>query len=232
MAIEMFRRVTKLAPLDLSVRESLISQLLASGRQEATIREYLELGDMYYRLADLEKARETYQKGLGIAQQTVVDTKWTIAILHHLADIDMQRLDWQRALRIFQQIRSMKSDDEKAAVGTIDLLFRMGRDKQALTELGNFVKQLNEQKQNEKAEKILDSLLANNPEQINVRHFLANQYAKGGKKQEAIEQLDQIGDMLLNKGDRKGAIQAIEAIVKLGPENEMEYQQLLEELRG
>jgi tetratricopeptide (TPR) repeat protein len=93
-AIELLRKITRLAPLDLVTRQRLIEQLTAFGQIEETITEYLDLGDVYYRLAELEKARNAYKKALNVAQQSGL-SQWTIEILHHLADIDLQRLDWR-----------------------------------------------------------------------------------------------------------------------------------------
>ncbi|HEX8992187.1 MAG TPA: tetratricopeptide repeat protein, partial [Anaerolineales bacterium] len=53
-ASKLLRRVIQLAPMDLSARTRLIDQLLARGQVDDAINEYLELADIYYRLAELD----------------------------------------------------------------------------------------------------------------------------------------------------------------------------------
>src|SRR5512134_668585 len=56
-AAKMLRRVIQLAPMDMVARQKLIDQLVARGHVDDAIREYLELADTYYRLAELDMAR-------------------------------------------------------------------------------------------------------------------------------------------------------------------------------
>jgi len=37
-----------------------------------------------------------------------------------MADIDVQSLDWREALRIYEQIKTMKPDDPRARASLID----------------------------------------------------------------------------------------------------------------
>ncbi|MGW8250644.1 MAG: tetratricopeptide repeat protein, partial [Anaerolineales bacterium] len=59
-SVDMFRRVTQLAPMDLNSRSRLIDQLIALDKTEEALSEYLEFAEVYYNLADLEMARKTY----------------------------------------------------------------------------------------------------------------------------------------------------------------------------
>src|SRR5512141_16159 len=59
-AAKLLRRVIQLAPMDMSARQKLIDQLISRGQVDEAIREYLELADSYYRLAELDMARKTY----------------------------------------------------------------------------------------------------------------------------------------------------------------------------
>lgn len=228
-AIGLLTKITRLAPLDLSARRRLIEQLTASGQVEATIHEYLDLGDVYYRLAELDKARDVYMKALNVAQQSGLKER-TAEILHHLADIDLQRLDWRRALRLFNQIHNMNPDDRKAALNIVDLNFRMGKETEALAALGNFVDYLNRQGKEQEAIEMLEELLQDNPDRVAIRRTLAEQYQRVGRVEDAIAQWDQVGDRLLDAGDQDGAAQAIRAIIQLNPPNAADYQKLLEEL--
>jgi hypothetical protein len=51
-------------------------------------------------------------------------------------------------------------------------------------------------------------------------------------KQEAITELDTIGEMQLNAGKTQEAIRTIQAIIRLGPQQEQGYLQLLAQLQN
>jgi tetratricopeptide (TPR) repeat protein len=230
-AIDILRRIARLSPLDLSARRRLIEQLTASGQIEATIQEYLDLGDVYYRLAELDKARDTYEKALKVAQQSNLNS-WTAEILHHTADIDLQRLDWRRALRQFKQIQTINPEDVKATLNIVDLNFRLGLETDALAALGNFVDYMNRRRKQQEVLQMLEELLQLDPDRLAIRRTLAGQYQLAGRGEEAITHWDEVGNRLLEEGDRDGALQAIRAILQLNPPNLSDYQTLLAELEG
>ena len=58
------------------------------------------------------------------------------------------------------------------------------------------------------------------------------EYRQAGRIPEAVAQLDALGDMLLDAGDREGAIQAIEAIIAINPPNIQNYKTLLAKMRS
>ena len=231
-SIDLFRRITRMAPLDLSARQRLIEQLKASGRVEDTIQEYLELGDVYYRLAELDRARETYQQALNLSQQAKVPTEWMVEILHHLADIDMQRLDWKQAVKIFEQIVRIDPGDRKASMGLVELYLRLMNDKAALAALGNYVAFLNRKGLQHETLETLENLVSSNPDQIPLKRTLAEQYQLAGNVERAIEIWDEVGNQLLNDRDIVGAKQAIRAILALEPRNAAEYRRVLDSLNG
>jgi len=74
-------------------------------------------------------------------------------------------------------------------------------------------------------------MVEESPERIPLRRRLAELYRQTGRRREAIEEMDAIGDALLQTGDRLGAIKVIEAILALNPPNAMEYHTLLETLK-
>ena len=61
------------------------------------------------------------------------------------------------------------------------------------------------------------------PQQPLLRRALAEEYRRAGRTQDAVAQLDALGENLLNAGERDGAIQAIEAIIALNPPNQASY---------
>ncbi len=231
-ATEIYRKIIQLAPMDLNARSQLIAQLISNELVEEAIQEYIALGDVYYNLADLDMTRKTYTEALRLAQQAQVDRSWRVKLLHHMADIDLQSLDWRQAIRIFEQIRTLQPDDFKARSNLIELNFRLGQEQVALSELDNYLAYLTGTRKKDKAVSYLEELYKENPERIAVRSRLADSYAQSGRVQEAIEAYDAVGEALLEAGDQPGAIRAIEAILALNPPNKAEYQNLLNQIRG
>jgi tetratricopeptide (TPR) repeat protein len=231
-AIRYSRRVVELAPTDLNARAKLIEQLIAFGQIDSALDEYGQLAEVYYSLADLSMARRTYMDALRVAQQSNVDRYSKIRLLHRVADIDMQSLDWRQALRVLEQVRTLQPDDEGARTQIIQLNFRMGQEQQALAEIDNFLAYLSSTNQHQKLGVFLTSMVNEYPDNIPVRRRLADAYRQFGQLSDAILQLDTIGEMLLQAGDRAGAIQTIETIIALAPPNRAEYITLLRQLQS
>lgn len=230
-AINLYRRILQLAPMDLAVRTRLIEQLTARGQQDEAIAEYIELADTYYRLAELDMARKTYTTALRLAQQPNADRSWSIRILGRMADIDMQRLDWKSALRVYEQLRTLKPDDENIRRNLIDLNFRLFQAPQAIAELEGYVSYLETNRQSEKALTFVQSLVDEEPSRIELRRVLAALYQRMGNIEKAVEQLDMVGNALMDAGDRDGTIEIITSILMLNPPNADQYRQVLQSLQ-
>ncbi|HEX9028133.1 MAG TPA: tetratricopeptide repeat protein, partial [Anaerolineales bacterium] len=198
---------------------------------ENALSEYLKLADVYYDLADLEMARKSFTDALRLAQQTRVDRSWRVQILHRMADIDLQSLDWRQALRIFEQIRTLQPDDQKARLSLVELNFRLGQEPQALGELDNYLAYLINAGQREQAVVFVEGLKNENPERCSVRQRLAELYRLTGRQTDAIHELDAVGEAMLEAGNRSGALRAIETIITYNPPNKDEYLKLLAQLR-
>src|SRR4030043_833974 len=137
--INLLKRVSELAPMDLEAHNTLIDLLTARGKTTETIQEYLKLAETYYSIADLVTARKTYSRAFRFAQQSNVDHETIIKLMLRIADIDMQSLDWRNAMRVFEQIRILDPDDIKARDMLIDLNLRLGQSNQAMSELDNYL---------------------------------------------------------------------------------------------
>src|SRR5690606_2463672 len=87
-AVRMLRRISQLLPTDLTVRQRIIDMLVAQGKTEEALTEYTNLADLFYRLADLEKARQVYVDALKLAQKSTENRSWGVEILMKVADID------------------------------------------------------------------------------------------------------------------------------------------------
>ncbi|MGD9091433.1 MAG: tetratricopeptide repeat protein [Anaerolineales bacterium] len=231
-SIDFYRRIVELTPLEIEPRISLIEQLVALDQIEEALTEYMDFAEIYYRMADLDRARSTYNEALTLAQQSNVDIAWRIRILHRIADIDQQSLDWRQALRIYEQIRLAQPDDDKARLNIVDLNFRLGQEDKALTELDNFCIYLQKMGNDDASLAFLENLVREDPERVIVRHRLAQQYHKLGRTEEAIAQLAAVVDILADNDNREGAIQVLQAILALKPDNAVEYQNKLKQFRG
>ena len=226
------RKIIKLAPMDLSSRTKLIDQLTARGKIDDAIREYLNLADIYYRLAELDMARKTYTTALRAAQQGNAEHSWIVHILQRMADIDMQRLDWKRAVRVFEQIRTLRPDDSDSRRSLIDINLKLANRSQALGELESYVSYLKQHPAEENnAVAMLNELIEDHSSVAELYRALAEQYRDAGEKEEAIQQFDYAAERFLEAGNKEEAIRAITALLSMRPENETEYRQALVKIR-
>jgi tetratricopeptide (TPR) repeat protein len=230
-AIQYSRKVVELSPTDLASRNRLIEQLIAFGQVENAIDEFVQLAEVYYSMADLAMARKTFMEAFKAAQQASVDRTTKAKLLHRIADIDVQSLDWRQALRILEQIRTLQPEDQEARLQIIHLSFRLGQEQQALAELDNYMAYLTSSGQTQVLLSFMAGMVDEYPQSIPVRRRLVDAFVNTGQVEEAISQLDEIGEALLQSGDRAGAIQAVETIISLSPPNKQEYVALLGQLR-
>ncbi len=231
-ASKLLRRIIQLSPMDLGARNRLIDQLVARGLVDDAIQEYLELAAIHYRLAELDMARKTYTIALRLVQQGNVSRDWNTHILQRMADIDLQRLDWKQALRIYEQIRTLAPDDDSARKQIIELNLRMAQPDKALSELENYINHLESQNKSELAITFLEELVKEHDNQPLLKRTLAAQLHHMGRTAEAVTQLDVLGEVLVERGDREGAIDVINQIVLMNPQNVEDYRQLLKQLRS
>lgn len=230
-ATKLLRRIIQLAPMDLVARTRLIDQLVARGQTDEAIKEYLELADLYYRLAELDTARKTYTTALRLVQQAGADRAWNVHILQRMADIDMQRLDWKQALRVFEQIRTLRPDDDGIRRQLIELYMRMGQQAQALAELEGFLTYLESNGLGETSILFLEELVKEHEDVPIFRRALAEQLHQAGRTSEAIQQLDALGESLLETGKKKEAVEVINQILRMNPPNVGDYRTLLQQIQ-
>jgi tetratricopeptide (TPR) repeat protein len=228
---KMLRRVVQLAPMDMAARTKLIDQLVSRGQVDDAIREYIELADIYYRLADLDMARKTYTTALRVVQQANADRTWNIHILQRMADIDMQRLDWKQAIRVYEQIRTLRPDDETVRRNLIDLSFKLGQPAQANAEIESYLSYLQSNNRDAQMVPFLEDLISDRPDDPILKRALAGAYQQAGRVEDAIKQLDALADSLLNLGKKEEAMVVVNQILMLNPPNVDQYRQLLSQLQ-
>jgi tetratricopeptide (TPR) repeat protein len=231
-AAKILKRVVQLAPMDMNARTKLIDQLVARGQVDDAIREYIELADTYYRLAELDMSRKSYTNALRFVQQANADRQWNVHILQRMADIDMQRLDWKQALRVYEQIRTLRADDEGARKNLIELNLRMGQAAQASAELESYLSYLQTSNNRARAIPFIEELLAERPDDVTLIRNLAQAYYQAGRIEDSVAQLDSLAESLLNVGKKEEAIVVINQILLMNPPNAEQYRQLLMQLKS
>lgn len=230
-AINMWERVLEVSPLDVSTRARIIDMLKRHGHIDRSLEHYLALGEGYYQLAQVDKARETYQEALKLAPRGSAEHNWRAQLLRRIADIDMQRLDWKRALSAYRELRKEDPTDERTAITLVDLYFKMGQPSHALRELDQYLQQLVGGGRGGKVIGILEDMNRRHPTQSGLAQRLARLLLAQKRKDEAIKVLDQLGEAQLEAGENEKAIATLEQIVRLEPSNTASYRELLKQLR-
>ena len=231
-ATNLLKRIIQLSPMDLAARSRLIEQLTARGQVNEAISEYMDLADIYYRLAELDMARKTYTTALRLVQQPNANHNWNFQILQRMADIDMQRLDWRQATRIFEQIRTLRPDDAAVRENLIELNLRLAQIPQAQAEIESFISYLENNAKSQDAIPFLEKLLTEHSDQIILQRALADELHKVGRTTEAITMLDAVGDVLMESNDTAGVIDVVNRILSMNPPNAEDYRSLLAQLRS
>ncbi|MBP8000486.1 MAG: tetratricopeptide repeat protein [Chloroflexi bacterium] len=230
-AIHAYERVIEIAPLDLVSRARLIDLLKSMGDFDRALDNYLSMGNMYYQLAQVDKARATFQEALNLAQRGTPEKNWKLRMLNQVADIDMQRLDWQRSLLSYKELRRLAPDDERIAITLIDLYYKVNQPKSALKELNDYMIQLIKGGKSAKVVGILEDMVKQRPNDPNLNDMLAKLYVQQKRPQKAIDLLDRLGESQLEAGSIEQAVATIEKILTLNPQNSASYRQLITQLR-
>ncbi len=231
-AVQLLNRIAQISPMDVTVRQRLIDMLISQGRTDEAVQQYIDLADVYYRLAELDLTRQTYLTALRLAQQSANNRQWAHKILSSIADIDMQRLDWRQALRMFEQLRTLQPEDKPTRKQIIEIHQRLGQEKSALDELDQYIGYLETQHHRDAAIDFLKELLIEQPGKIDFLRRLFDLYRRSGQLELAVAQLDAIADAYASAANAKMAMATVEEIIALNPPNKAEYLKVLEELKN
>jgi tetratricopeptide (TPR) repeat protein len=231
-AIRLLYRVTKLASMDFSVRNSLINLLKSIGRNDDAIQQYMELAHVHYTLGELDEARTTYANALSLSHQSSTARDWSVQILNKLADIELQSLNWKEAIKVFEQLRSLQPLDSSTRSMLIDLYLRLGLTPAALNELDAYLKLLDAENQSSAAEKFLDDLLKERPDNSDLQKRMAGYFIARDDVSRAVEKLDALAERLMNEENVQGAISTVNQIIALNPPNRADYEKLSNELKS
>lgn len=230
-ATRVVQQVLRLSPLDVSMRSWLIEMLVEQANIPEALQQFADLADTYYQLADLEAARTTYSDALILAEQNNAGIEWKVRMLHKIGDIDLQRLHWREAQSVYEQLKNLAPDDHSARATLIDLLFRLGQQRQALAELDAYVRHLLTNGRAGEAITLLEETLESQPDELTLVARLARLYQDTGRREDAINQYDQLGELQLQAGLAAQAKETIRTILALQPDDPSAYQRLLEEIQ-
>jgi tetratricopeptide (TPR) repeat protein len=229
-AADILNEAITIAPTDTQLRTSLIGLLERQQQWDRVLDEYAKLGDAYSELADLEQARTTYAEAMRIAQKIDAPPRKRAEIMHRMADIDQSRLDVRQALRTYEQIRTIAPDDEKARRALVDLNYRLNNTLGAVKELDGLLRLYAQQKRGDLIVGILEQMVRQMPNDMALRSRLAAVYRQTNRREDAIAQLDALGELQLEAGLYQDACATIKQIVSLHPNDIEQYKNLLSQL--
>lgn len=192
-AIRLLTRVTRLVPMDITVRRNLIDLLRSTGQTEVMIEQYMDLANVHYLLADLEQSRSAYHSALTLARQSRSTREQSLKILNRLADIELQSLNCKEAVKIFEQMRSLSPMDQTPRVALVDLYHRLEMEPAALNEVDAYLKLLESENQPVDAEKFLDDVLSEKPDCDDLQRRMIAYYVSQGRVNTAVEKNGQPG---------------------------------------
>ncbi|TFG73344.1 MAG: tetratricopeptide repeat protein [Anaerolineales bacterium] len=229
-ALATFQYILQLAPLDIPVHRRVAEMLIQFGRIDDALAQYMQISDAYYQLAQPERAREVYSEAMRLAPRGSAERNWEVRILHHMADLDLQRLDWQLAIKDNEEILRISPDDERAYLTLYRLYPRTGRMHLGINILDSLIKRYLTQNKVGNALTVLEDLVKSEPESIPLRARIAQLYLNLGRRESALEHLDVLGDLQLEAGQKDAAVKTIEAILALDPSNREAYADLYREM--
>lgn len=231
-ATRAYQRAVDISPLNHETRVKLIELLKQHDNYDDAIDQYLSMGESYYQIAQIDKARQTYIDGLKLAPRGSADKKWRSKLLQKIADIDMQRLDWRQALPVYRELRRAEPNDERVAITFVDVLFKTGDRDQALRELDRYLVQLAKTGKGGKLLGILEDMVGHRPTEAGLVDRLTRLYIQQRRTSKAIELLDHLGEAQLETGQTTAAVVTIKKILSLNPPNKEAYHQLLSQLKS
>jgi predicted Zn-dependent protease len=183
-------------------------------------------------MAEIDKARKTLDQALLLANRPGVDRHRPVEILHQMGDIDLSRLDWRRALRVYEQIEKLDPSDDKARHNVIDLNLRLGQEDQAANELDSYLELLVQANRSPDALDMLEEMAREHPGKQALHSRLAGAYRAAGRKADAIAQYDALGEIQLDAGQAEAAARTIQTILSLDPPDSEGYHELLRNLQA
>ncbi len=222
--------VLEMAPLDVTVRQSLISLLESEGRKDEVLDQYIELARTYNQLGNFDLSRETYQRSERLARDIEASPEKMVEIKYSLADMEQMRLDTRRAIRICEEIIELVPTDERAYRMLVELNYNLANQVEAIKHLDKLLGIFAKKKQISKIVNLLEDLVRVYSSDTGLRSRLAAIYRQIGRSKDAIAQLDALGELQLEAGLNADARNTIKQIIAMKPDNIDDYRQLLKQI--
>ncbi|MBN2047856.1 MAG: tetratricopeptide repeat protein [Anaerolineaceae bacterium] len=229
--INTLRHAVELSPYNYKLRNELIEHLIEQNQVEEALEQYLILAKNYETLLNFDEMRKVYFDALRLAARAEASRDWSLRVLYLIADVDMQRLDWHRAIRVYEQIRTLDPNDGKARAELIGLHFRLGKDAAAADELNNYVSGLRHKGLYDEAIAFIRALKEEWPQKLVLRRGLAEFYARIKQNKKAVEELNSIAELLLDEGKFSETVDILQRMITLDPEKADEYQKAILKLK-
>lgn len=231
-AINTYRRVIELNPLDTAMRPRLISLLTSRGQIDEALGEYMILAEVYYEAAQFDAMLTKLGEALALAPRGSSERNWPAVIRKRMAEIHMQRLNWDQAAALYREMKQAGPLDDEERYTLVELYYRTGKNAQAEAEIDEWLSDLRQAGQAEKALAILQRLRDARPELPSLRMRMARLLLQTGRKEEAVTELDSLGEYQLEQGQVREAIKTINQIIALRPRQVAAYQELLAQLEA
>jgi tetratricopeptide (TPR) repeat protein len=231
-AASILSEVLEMAPLDISVRESLIELLESEERWDEALDQYIDLADTHHQLGNYDLSREIFVSAEKLANRVNASSEKIVRIKHRVADIDQMRLDIRKAQRIYEEIIQIAPNDERAHRMLVDIHYRQNNPIEAIKKLDALLRIYAKNRQPNRITQLLEELVTTYPSDTGLRSRLAAIYTQLKRKDDAIKQLDALGELQLEAGLHQDAVNTIRQIIALNPDGIDEYKKLLLQLGG
>lgn len=231
-AASILSEVLEMAPLDISVRESLIDLLESEQRWDEALDQYIDLADTHHQLGNFDMSRDIYTAAERLANRVSASAEKIVRIKHRVADIDQMRLDIRKAQKTYEEIIQIAPNDERAHRMLVDIHYRQNNSIEAIKKLDALLGIYARSKQSNRITQLLEELVTMYPNDTGLRSRLAAIYRQLKRNADAIKQLDALGELQLEAGQHQEAITTIRQIVALNPPGVEDYKRLLSQLGG
>lgn len=231
-AASILSEVLEMAPLDISVRESLIELLESEQRWDEALDQYVDLADTHHQLGNFDMSRDIFNAAERLANRVGASSDRIVRIKHRVADIDQMRLDMRKAQKTYEEIIQIAPGDERAHRMLVDIHYRQNNMVEAIKKLDALLGIYAKSKQPTRITQLLEELVAMYPNDTGLRSRLAAIYRQMKRVEDAIKQLDALGELQLEAGQHQEAVNTIRQIVALNPPGIEDYRRLLSQLGG
>jgi tetratricopeptide (TPR) repeat protein len=227
----MIEEALKLNPMDIGLRTKLIDLLTEQDRITDALEHYMALAQNYEVYANFDQMRKVYFDALRLSSKIPNSDDRNIEILNKIADIDMQRLDWHRAQRVYEQIKSLAPNDGEVRNNLIGVYYRLGQTDAAEHEIEDFISVMRNSRQYEKGVDFLLKLINEWPQKYNQREMLAELYLRMGRRENTLDEYNTVASAYLDEGDMSNTIRILQRMMTIDPEHGGEYQLVVNRLR-